>query len=99
MTDRDKRSFHKLKKQYYEIEIIVLTSFSTYSTKFASEDKQRVRLLLSDSLNAINISKLNIPTEIINEGGYLEFLQKTIAFGEGGSLLSGNQETNMAVFR
>jgi restriction system protein len=85
MTDEDKHSFYKLKERYDGIAIIIMVYFSLYRMKFADDqERPRVPLPLIDRLKETNLPSLNIPEEILNEAGYLELLQKSIAFGETG---------------
>ena len=84
MTDEDKQGFYQLKDKYDAIAIIVMTSFSKYSRILSGNDKERIRLPLIERIDPASIPRINIPEEILNEVGYWEFLQKTIAFGEGG---------------
>ena len=82
MSSDDKAKYYSLKDEYDVLGYPIMVLFSTYSRTF----KKNVipKLPLIDLIKNPEEAEGKIPADILNEGGYKEFLNKVIDFGKIG---------------
>ena len=79
MSTGDQTAYQKLKGKYDVIGLIAMGLFSTYSRSFSQRDIPKLPL---STLLPSEADTSMIPSDIFNETGYTEFLDKFIAFGK-----------------
>lgn len=78
----DKERYYQLKEKYQEIGYIVMVYFSTYSRMLTK--KEIPKLPLSQLIPDARYLEGKLPSNILNEHGYKEFLEKIIYYGKVG---------------
>lgn len=82
MSSEDKTTYYGLKDEYDVMGYITMSLFSTYSRSLIKKDIPKLPLI--ELVKDAALVKKKIPTDILNEKGYKEFLAKTTEFGKAG---------------